>query len=184
MNEKKETLAQQQKRLRPKFEDMAKECLSGERLHGALSFAAFLKENGMAIQYNALNSWRVAYKGKRGICGLRLSVVEYGEILEAGKDSWSIEIGADDEAFENLVAEDEKLKELIWRNVKHCHDCHPHCDINKIRSIKKKILGKEFVGVCKSMTWFSMKNPGNDDIEFAKVIAETRKERLKHPCTC
>jgi hypothetical protein len=170
------TQAQIQGKLRPKFVDMAAANMKGENLSNLLGFVDFLNENKIAVRYYALNAWKAVYKNKHRLCGLRLSTVSYGKVNEADNDSWSIGMECDMGLVKELASADEGVREIVWRNVKECYNCHPHCDFEKMRSKKRMILGKEFVGACNS--WFSMRNPGKDDMELAKRIVMILKAKI------
>jgi len=173
----KETYAQQQKRLRPKFIDVAKQYLDGERLQTALEFLVYLDENGITLLYNSLNAWSGSFKGRRELFSIKHANVAFGNVIEKDNDSWSICHNIDMKRLEDIVSTDEYLKEIVWRNLKYCYNCHHHCDFNEKLERKMNILGKEFAGLCN--TWFVMKNPNDEDIKFAKIIIEANKNILK-----
>jgi len=149
----------EQKNTRPKIEDVACEFLDGEKLKNALNFVAYLRTNKMSPVWASWNHWRISSKG-RGVCSVKIGLPGFSSRYNA----WRIEFqssGFDDEK----LLPDERLKEIVWANVKNCKHC-----ANCIPTPCKTILGKEFERSCNIEFW----NPGIEEIECAKQVIQVR----------
>ena len=171
------SLAQEQQKTKPKFEDIIGELIEGERLKNALAFHAYLKGVKMLPRWSATNAWKISYKGKFFLsirAGVKKSNHEphiyYG--LEPG--SWHIGHWLQSFAFPDDLSgefEDKKsydeFKEFIWANMqpcKHCMCCAPgHSGI---------YLGKKFESVC----YFRIENPDTEALEFTKRLFEYKRK--------
>jgi len=162
-----------EKPAKPQVEEIIADVLSNEALENALDFVAFLRANKLSPRWASLNSWAVSYKNQR-VCYIRLSGTAPYHNLEDG--SWHINhvnygqtnlVGDDN----GQLISDEKLKDMVWSNVKYCIKCY-NCKAGNIVTV----LGKQFDEVCHS--WLMMKNPDVDAISCAKRIVLMRKQAI------
>ena len=166
-------IAIEQKKTKPKIEDVIPYYLDGNMKKTALDFVSYLHENKMKPVWASANAWKVSYKSK-GVCYVRL---HRGEIEKNNwnSKSWVIEprIFNYDEYEEQIV--NEKLQDIIWKNLYYCKFCHPApC---KIRNTK--LLGKEVKGICggRPPAWFW--DPGEAEINCVKRLLEFEKNFIE-----
>ena len=162
-----------EKTLKPKIEDIIADVLDGDTLENALDFVEFLRANKLSPRWASLNAWAVSYKNQR-VCYIRLFGTAHYHNLEEG--SWHINhvnYGQTDlERDENKrYISDERLKDMVWNNVRHCAKCY-NCKPGNVVTV----LGKRFDEVCHS--WLMMKNPDIDTINCAKEIILMRKQAI------
>ena len=160
---------------RPKIEDVIYDVLSGDEQKNALDFVAFLRKNKMSPQWGSTNSWAVSHKNKR-VCFIRLAGTAHYHNLESG--SWHINhvnygrINLTDcaEEYDHYIS-NENLEDLVWNSVRYCAKCS-NCKPGNV----VMILGKQFDEMCHS--WFVMKNPDGDALNFAKKIVIMSKQAI------
>jgi len=157
---------------KPKIEDVIVQVLANDAQKNALNFVAFLRANKMSPSWASANAWAVSYKSQR-VCYIRLHGTAHYHNLERG--SWHINhvnygrtslVDHGDEPNQHIS--DEKLKDMVWDNVKHCTRCYNCKTGNSVT-----ILGKQFDETCHS--WLMMKNPDADAINCAKKIVAMRR---------
>jgi hypothetical protein len=137
--EKKLSLYQEQKAIKPLIEDIIPEYLNGDAKSRALNFAAYMRENKMKPMWGGVvNSWKAVYKSKP-ICVIQMRKNHWKD-----KYSWVLILNLKhmNEYEETIMNED--LQYTIWDNLFYCGGCHiPPC--NKKNFI---ILDKEVQGIC------------------------------------
>ena len=154
------SLYQEQKKIRPKIEDVIQDYLDNNKLKSALDFIFFLKSNKMPPQWASADSWSVSYKNKR-VCYIKL-----------GNGSWRIVHSGDyDSGYENCMFS-EGLKEYIWNNVCFCRNC-----AGCAPGIHATILGKEFDHVC-FCGKFQFTNPDAEALHCSKRLVDVRKNAI------
>ena len=163
-----EFLTQEQKKTRPKFEDVAGSFLSGEVLENALDFVAYLRENNMAPARASTNAWKAAYKNK-GVCYVRIPYESNDP--NSRTNTWNIGPPGDDCLTFPMT---DRMKEILWSSVKQCNACNGRY-IGKKRPCNfgtdRTIFGREFKRVC----GYAIKNPSGEALDFAKLWVEARK---------
>ena len=158
---------------KPKIEEIITDVLAGDALENALDFVAFLRANKLSPRWASLNAWAVSHKNQR-ICYIRLYGTAHYHNLEDG--SWHINhVNYGQTSFagddgEQLIS-DEKLKDMVWNNVKHCSRCY-NCKPGNVVTV----LGKQFDKVCHS--WLMMKNPDIVTLGCAKRIVLMKKQAI------
>jgi len=152
------SLYQEQKKLRPKLEDVLSEYLSGDIRKTALNFAAWLKTIKMTPQWGSGNSWKLSYKSK-AIGYIKLNDGSW-YVCPAGNHHWG---------YDDFIG-NEVFKELILRSVKPCTNCGP-CAPGKSLAV----CGEELDCTC---GWFTIRfcDPGPDDLEKIKQLIDIRKK--------
>ena len=145
----------EQKKNRPKFEDVASDFIKGENLNNALNFIAWLRLNKRAPSWVSPNSWKINYKGK-GLCYIKL------HCQETDNAYWSICSTQSDVLIHDNFDLDEHSK-MIWDKLKYCTGC---CSCRP--GYKKTVCGKEITNLC---AWFFVvDNPCIEEIECVKEI--------------
>jgi hypothetical protein len=157
------SLYQEQKKIKPKVEDVINDLLSGDRKQAALDFVAFIKSYRMTPQWASANSWAVSYKGKR-VCYIKVS--DY--VAEDG--SWYIRPSVDynDELFDFI--ENEKFTEIIWDNLHYCRACGRCAPGRRVT-----VCGREFDHVCHGIL-FEFHNPDTATLDCAKKLVDFRRD--------
>jgi len=152
------SLFQEQRKSKPKIEDVDFVTLNAEKKQSLLDVSAWLRANKLSPTWSSANSWKVSYKGK-GVCYIK---VPYG-----GPDvgSWSVapETGRLGDA--NTLP-DERLKDIVWDNIKYCRNC-AGCRPGR----RVVVCGREFDRVCNSAVTFY--DPNAEEIECIKVLIQT-----------
>ena len=155
----------EQQKLKPKIEDIINEFLDGERLQNAQGFITYLRMNKLNPSYASYNAWWVNYKGKR-LISLRVGCKEsirYG--LTSG--SWHIGHWLQGFNFPDYICDD--LKQFIWANTLpciHCQSCAP--------GHSGDILGRHFKSIC----YFRIENPDEEDLGFVKKLLEYKMKAI------
>lgn len=164
MSEKKRvSLYQEQKKTKPKVEDVINELLKGDRKQAALDFVSFIKSLKMTPQWASANSWAVSYKNKR-VCYIKI------KDFRSKENYWYIRpaIGYDDETI--AFCERENLKQIMINSIHFCQGC------GKCAPGKRMIFfGKEFENVCCSSIDFEFHNPDAATLECAKKLVDFRR---------
>ena len=161
-------LLENQPETQPKIEEVIADFLSGDRLNNALAFVEFLKINKMTPHWYATNCWAVKCKGKY-VCQIRIHGCTGLYALK--ENSWNISkfefYGRD---FLEEFINDEKLKEVIFKNVKYCSNCWG-CGPGESMTI----LGKSIDLVCR----LEIKNPDMEELESVKKIVLANRNFLR-----
>lgn len=148
---------QEQKKTKPKIEDIIYDLLKGNRKQDALDFVAYVKSLKMTPQWASANSWAVSYKNKR-VC-----------YIKVGNDSWYIRPSVSyDSSYENFISS-ENLEEVVWKNIHFCRRCGK-CAPGK----HETILGRAFDNVCYSIQ-LELHNPDATALNCAKKLVVFRR---------
>ena len=159
------SLYQEQKKTKPKAEDVISDLLDGNRKHAALDFVAFIKSYKMTPQWASANSWAVSYKGKR-VCYIKVS--DY----VSGDGSWYIRPSVDyNDALFSFI-ENEKLTEIIWNSLHYCRACGKCAPGRSVT-----VCGKVFSKVCHGIL-FEFHNPDAATLDCAKKLVEFRRNAI------
>jgi hypothetical protein len=157
------SLYQEQKKAKPKIEDVINDLLEGGRKQAALDFVSYIKSLRMTPQWASANSWAVNYKNKR-ICYIKV-----GDYV-AGGVSWYIRpaITYDDALI--AFAANENLEKIMLDSIHFCHHCGK-CSPGKHAAL----FGKEFDNVCCSPIDFEFHNPDASTLDCAKKIVDFKR---------
>lgn len=119
-----DSLYKEQKKIRPKINDIFSDMLSGEKLSIALDFIAYLRSNKMSPVWASASSWKCSYKNK-GVCYIRTEGAEFFHSM--GDGSWSITLYDDNSDDYNSYVVNGNYQDIVWNNraLKKCHRCHP-----------------------------------------------------------
>ena len=155
---------QEQKKLKPKPEDVIQASLKENMKQDALDFVAFVKSLRMNPQWASTNSWAFTYKSKR---------VGYIKINDNIGD-WEVWLYAQyDDNFNALVSkENDDVKDYFLNNIYYCFNCSactPGKDI--------VFLGKELKNVCATPV-IRVKNPNYSFLEFGKRLIDLRRSDI------
>jgi hypothetical protein len=140
--EKKLTLLQEQKKIKPNIEDVILESLDGNKRTAALDFVAYMRENKMTLRWAGFtNAWKAMYKGKC-ICYVRLKGNS-----DCVEKTWVITLWLTyiEEYKESIMHE--KLQNVVWDNVFNCLFCRTPCH-GSPPGTDIILLGKEIKSVC------------------------------------
>lgn len=157
------TLYQEQKKTRPKIDDVISDLLDNERKNAALDFLAFLKSHKMTPQWVSLNAWSVKYKGKP-VCSIKF----YDLRLYMDKGTWRICHSGE---YDNDLSFDNNIKDIIYNNVYFCRDC---AGTSASHSVQSRILSRKFTNVCPYFK-IQFENPDGDTLDCAKRLVEMRR---------
>jgi hypothetical protein len=128
---------------RLKIEDELTAALNGDRLHNALDFIAFMKDNGMTTHAEHHSAFE--YNGE-WVCIVCIIPID-------GEPGWVIFDNPLTSKFDDFVA-DEDLKKFAWEHVNICTSCGGSAGCGSQPGRTKMIFGKEFENVCTSETAF------------------------------
>ena len=164
-----------QREHKPMIEDLMPDHLSGNDLKIALDFAVYLRENKMKSAWTLNYAWKSISKGKplyyirlgwhwkgnSGVKNIKWVVTLYLNNMDKYKD----------EIFNT------GLQDVIWADFYECKHCGDKC----APGIKKTILGKELVGICRSTLGLgrlpvNFVNPDEIAIEQIKQLLALEKQ--------
>ena len=191
MSEQKPCSLDEQKKSRPKIEDIIPKYLAGDEKKSALDFIAYLRENKMSPGWAGFtNAWKAVNKG-RTICYIKLGAGSGASNVKDNK--WVVA-----PFLENLNKYEDKiigenLQNLLWENVFYCvqkpKDSIPPeelrryalsypCDIWGCAPGKDiSICGKELTNICRNGNrqhfWFH--DPDEVTLGFIKKLLEFEK---------
>jgi len=152
--QKNESLLQEQKRTRPKIENLIPVYITGDNQKIVFDFVAWLRENKMSPGWAGFtNSWTANYKGK-SICKITL--------CNNHEPSWSVTLPLRHVSKYEETIINERLQDIVWDNQQFCvHKDRSgrtdvHCNPNKecAGGVIRTIFGKEIDGVCR-YSWFA-----------------------------
>ena len=158
--------AQEQKKLKPKIEDIASEYLDGEDLNNLLDFVTWMRANRITPTFANKNKNGINYTSH--ICFVKLVHKEW-EIAISGKHR-KHKSGFQDDFFAC-----EELKEIIAANLSQCeppgcgHGCPPYTAI---------ICGTKYENVCRCLT-VRFYNPNAGTLEIIKKVIAARNNAGK-----
>jgi len=161
MNEK-DSVYNEQKKVKPKVEDRVNELLDGDIREAALGFVAWVRENKMTPGYASMDSWKTSYRNK-GLFYIRLDA-----------DTWTVNFTFFDigEIADYIVGED--LQEFVWNNLYYCRFCHPA----PCRITDRIFFGKEFKGLCGGRPVLHCEKPNEQTVEFLKGLIMSLRKKI------
>jgi len=159
-------LAQKQKPLRPKLDDIIIDALEGVSLKNAIDFSAFLKMLKSNPTWASANSWKVSYKGQV-VCYIKL---HGSNAFNLEKGSWQVGVHLNYEDAHPDIISDESLVQTLWDNVKYCYRC------SNCRGGDKILFGKEFKDVCHGPVVFI--NPDSKALECVKRLIAIKRQEI------
>ena len=176
MSDKNESsLYRDQKKAKPKIEEVYSECLEGDTKKAALSFVAYLRENKMAPGWASANSWKCSYKGK-GVCYIRTN-----------GNSWSVTLYGDNSKEYNEFVINGNYQDVVWnsRALKKCRRCRVHvCAPNEneetFTGFRMTFFGKEFENVCRGNGDTAYFDPDERIISYIKGAIDVRRLRIEN----
>jgi len=160
----------EQRKTKPKIEDILSIYLDGSTLENALDFVTFLRENKMSPGWRSPNSWCSSYKGK---------VVTYVKIGDAAYvntkyDSWQI-VFFGHYNYENEELFDEHTKKIAWSKIRFC-ECCTNC--KHAPGINATILKKELEdNICCYMS-LRFNDPDMEELNCAKALVMASKKQM------
>ena len=159
---KKETLAQEQRRTKPKLEDIIalRSSMDKAAKQVAYDFLDYCNGKNITYKWSSTNRWNLNVKGKSiGYIGIG--------IRKHDDNSWNIILGLSELLQYEDFIQNEGLAEIIINNIHYCEGC------NKIVcSRSATILGKEYHNLCGVGVCF--KNPGAEDLKSVQKILDFR----------
>ena len=159
---RKETLAQEQRRTKPNLEDKiaARASMDEEAKQVAYAFLDYCNAKNITYKWSSTNRWNLNAKGKT------LGYVGIG-IRKHDDNSWNIITGLSELLqYEDFIHK-EGLAEVIYNNIHYCEEC------NKIVcSRSATILGKEYHNLCGVAMCF--KNPDTEALKSVQKILDFR----------
>ena len=150
-----------QKKLKPKIEDVILDLVKEEHQKAALDFVGYIRLNKMTPAWASQNSWKVSYKGQV-LCYIRTAGTAPYHNLDDG--SWHINFSVYSDYVYEVPVSNEAI-EMIWNKVKHCTNCYNCAPANHLT-----INGKEFDKVCHQ--WLIVKNPDAEMLECLKNLVD------------
>jgi len=148
-----------EKNVRREIGEVAGLFLNGGRLEDLTAFIEWIKSNKLQLSWSNWFGWSVTSKSKK-ICSILVEGYGYNAC------SWRIVFNYDRLDDESLLS-DERLKKIVWRNIKPCNNCCG-CGVKQRRTV----FGKELENPCSLDFW----NPEPIEIECAKqlILAKRR----------
>ena len=158
----------EQKKTKPRIEDVLPIYLDGEKLKNAMDFVAFLRENKMSPGWRSPNSWCASYKGKV-VAYIKLGEAAY---LSSEYDFWQI-VFFDHYNSENEELLGEQTKKALLSKIRFCKSCP---DFSCAPGIQGTVLGEKLAdNICRYMS-FLFNNPTAAELERAKQLVMTSRK--------
>ena len=116
----------EQKKLRPRIEEVIPEIISGDMQKTALEFAAYLREQKMAPGWSGVtNTWNASYKCK---VIYRIQLKNDGWVNEKHSNHlWVVNPHLNYLSVYEKIIIDEGMQNLIWDNLGYCRKCSEKC---------------------------------------------------------
>ena len=167
------TLAQEQRRAKPKLEAFISTHLSGELQQDVLSFLDYCKIKKVSYPWSSTNTWTLKAKSK-SIGLIWIGSVEAPEQYDYTR--WAVGVGfAELYQYDDFIVK-ENLQNIIFDSLMYCDNCNDYCT----PGYTGKILGKEYRNLCSSMyildekTCIKLDRPDAEAIERVKRIIDFR----------
>ena len=169
-----ENLFKQQRKTRPKVEDMICKYFDGEVKQNALDFVAWLRANKLSPRFSATNSWYI-YHENDNFMQLRINSKEWPTVDDPEITTFCVCFSAYTK-FHDLLLNTEGLKQAVIAGFKPCTDCSPNCE-RREELPTATVCGEKVENVCVPY-YLVLRNPSAEVIERIKdVILCTREER-------
>jgi len=173
-------VTKEQRKVKPKVEEIILEQLHGETRQVALEFIAYLRANKMSPTWSSKNNWKCSYKGKP-LCWVKIN--------HDGRNEWQVCFMFEINNFDQSDI-DEELLQFYWANPARC-TYHEHChgfiyakgEINpneEFAGFKRTIIGKEFDNMCWLGGVSFPVNPDKKTIEYIKKTLLLRRSAIMH----
>ena len=158
-----ESIAQEQRRTKPKFEDIVatRASMSDEEKQIAYAFLEYCNAKEVTYTWSSTNRWNLKTKGK---------IIGYICIGIRSRDdnSWRILLDLKELLQYEDFIQKEGFAEVIYNNVNYCERCnHKNPCFGS-----ETILGKKFNNICGVCV--SFKNPNLEALDNAKKIIDFR----------
>ena len=188
--EKKLSLYQQQKAIKPLIEDIIPEYLDGDMRDLALDFVAHMRSNKMKPAWILTNQWKAIYKGKN-LCRISLSTWWNPPKKDTKWVVTAYLMHLND--YEETVIR-ENLQHFLWDNVFYCvhkpteslppvearnHALTLPCNIWNCAPGKSiTVCGKEMTNICRNgnRQYFWFRNPDKAAIDAIKRLLELEQQ--------
>jgi len=158
----------EQRKSKPKIEQILPIYLDENTLRKAMDFVVFLKENKMNPGWRSPNSWCVSCKGKV----VAYIKIGYAAYADSGFDSWQI-VFFDHFNHENEGLFDEHTKLIGRSKIRFCERC---ANCKHALGISAKILGVPLNdNICCYMS-MRFNNPTADELECIKKLVLANKD--------
>ena len=151
---------QEQKKIKPKIEEIAPEYLEGDKLKNVLDFVAWLRAGRMTPTFGSRSSEGISYTTR--VCYIKLY-----------NDSWYIWPAGKKGAYVNDFLACEELKEIVGASLAPCKPCGHQC--NSGLGFVKTVCGKEFEKICGCCP-IRFHNPDAETLETIKKVIENRNK--------
>jgi len=150
-----------QKKEKPKIEIVASVVLEKKCFADLLTIVDFIKSKDIVIRWDYRNTWVMSFKRKR-VCYIKIT-----------KNSWCLLFfGNYAEGYKHFLTS-EKLKDMVWENVCHCHCC---VQCNPL-GMNATIAGKEFNQVCQNCN-LRFENATGEYLDCIKLIILWRLNQI------
>ena len=151
---------QEEKKIKPKIEEIVSDYLDGEKLENILDFAAWLRAGKMTPTFGSKSSAGVSYTTR--VCYVKIY-----------KDSWYIWPAGKQGAYANDFLICEELKEIVEASLAPCKPCGHQC--NSGLGFTKTVCGKEFEKICGCCS-VRFHNPDAETLAAIKRVIEARNK--------
>jgi len=169
-----DNLFKQQRKTRPKAEDMICKYFEGEIKQNALDFVAWLKANKLSPRFAATNAWYI-YHENDNFMQLRIDSKEWPTVeLDTEKTAFCLCFSAYTK-FHDLLLNTEALKEAVITGMKPCTDCSPNCERREELPIAR-VCGEIVENTCVPY-YLVFRDPSAEIIERVKKVILSVKEK-------
>jgi len=159
-----ETLAQEQRKAKPKLEDFIAAHLNSGLQQDVLAFMDYCKAKKIPYPWSSTNTWTLKAKGKT-----------LGGICIDNVDGWAVWLHLTElQQYDDFIRE-ENLQSFILSGIKCCTGCNAYC----APGYTGRILGKEYHHLCRSMyivdrndQCLELRNPDAEAIAKIKRIID------------
>lgn len=162
MNKSKLSKYQEQKKTKPKIENMIDDNLYGQLKNDAIDFVNFLRANKMSPQWASTNSYALSYKNRR-VC-----------IIKINKEEWALWLNTqyNDEFNVCFASEQKDMQNILLSKLVYCFSCGKCAPGHNIT-----ILGKEIKNACYCPV-IRLINPNEIELDCAKKLVLLRKAAI------
>ena len=158
----------EQRKTKPKIDDILPIYLDGDALKNATDFVAFLRENKMSPGWRSPNSWCCSYKGKV-VTYIKLGHAAY---VNSEYDSWQIVFF---DRYNDVGFLDENTKKIAQSKIRFCERC---TNFSCAPGIKATIFNTEWEdNICCYMS-LRFNNPDTDELNCAKKLSLAHKTHI------
>lgn len=162
MNKGKISKYQEQKKNKPKIEDVINDNLCGHLKNVAIDFVDFLRANKISPRWASTNSYASSYKGRR-VCIIKINKDELALWLNTQyNDEFNTCFTAEDNDMQNTL-----LSKLVYCS--YCGKCAPGHSVS--------VLGKEIKNACYCPV-IRLINPSEMELDCAKKLVLLRKDAI------